>query len=196
MSYIATCVRRAGWLDQRETEERSHDIASQLLLSTLFRGFNQSTSGPMPLRFRRSVANAIINQLQKEQTRRRLLSTVQIGDEPEPGRSSGTRDDGDKIIKDFRKLVHKRLGGFGVAILDARLTGEDMKGLAQSPSLGSPGKNRVKAVVCRIKELAQEYAVMRGDSEMLRGVEKAMAAESETVVKRRATVAARRAAVA
>ena len=45
------------------------------------------------------------------------------------------------------------------------------------------------------KDEGREF-VMRGDSEMLRGVEKAMAAESETVGKRRATVAARRAAVA
>jgi hypothetical protein len=80
--------------------------------------------------------------------------------------------------------------------LDARLSSEEMKGLAQSPLLGSPGKNRVKQVVCRIKELAREYAERLGDSGFLRMIERAMGREAATVEKRRAAMAGRRTAVA
>jgi hypothetical protein len=196
MAYIAVAIERAGFHDEREIQERSHDIASKLLLSTLFRGFDERRSGPFDLRFRASLRNAILNMAQKEQTRRRLIPTVSIGQEPEPGRSSGTEDDDGKIIKDFRHLVRKRLGRLGVAVLDVRLAGEEMKGLADSPLLGSPGKNRVKQVVCGIKELAREYAVRLGDPDFLRMVEMAMGRETATVEKRRASMAARRAAVA
>jgi hypothetical protein len=134
--------------------------------------------------------------VERERNRRRLLPTVAIGQEPEPSRSPETGDDDERIIKDFRDRVRRRLGALGVAVLDARLGGKEMKGLADSPLLGSPGKNRIKAVVGRIKELAREYAIMRGDPEMLRRVERAMQDEEATVAKRRATMAGRRAAVA
>ena len=58
-------------------------------------------------------------------------------------------------------------------------------------ALGSPGKWKIKQVVGEIKELAREYARSLGDPELLRGVEKAMEAEEETIEKRRATTAAR-----
>ena len=195
MSYIVIAVKRAGFNDEREIQERSHDIAVKLLTSTLFRGFDERRSGPFDLRFRASLRNALLNVIEKEKTRKRLIPTVQIGEEPEPGRSSATEADDGKIIHDFRQLVRQRLGGLGVAVLDARLSGEEMKGLAQSPLLGSPGKNRVKAVVGHIKELAREYAVMRGDPGFLRDIERAMGREAATVGKRRAAMAVRTAAV-
>ena len=49
----------------------------------------------------------------------------------------------------------------------------------------------VKRIVGEIKQLAREYAVMRGDPELLQRIERAMEAESETVAKRRAAMAAR-----
>jgi hypothetical protein len=104
------------------------------------------------------------------------------------------RDDDEKIIHDFRHLVRRRLGGLGVAILDARLSGEEMKSLVDSPALGSPGRWTIKKVVGNIKALAREYALGIGDPELVRRIEKAMAGESETIGKRRAAMAARQAA--
>ena len=196
MAYIAVAIKRAGFHDEREIQERSHDIAVKLLTSTLFRGFDQGRSGPFDLRFRASLRNALLNMIEKEKTRKRLIPIVAISQEPDPAPTSATEPDDGKIIHDFRQLVRRRLGGLGVAVLDARLGGEEMKGLADSPQLGSAGKNRIKQVVCRIKELAQEYAIMRGDPELVWKVKKAMGREAATVGKRRTAMAARRAAVA
>ena len=85
----------------------------------------------------------------------------------------------------------KRLGELGVAVLDVRLGGGETKSLVGDPSLGSPGKWTVKRVVWDVKQMARQYAVSLGDSEMLRRIEKAMADEEETVEKRMATTKAR-----
>ena len=194
MSYIAGAVRNAGCHDQREVQERTHDIAAKLLTGTLFRGFDERTSGPMDLRFKRSVGNAIRNMAELERNRRRLLPTVSIGQEFEPGgvtdlpaRSLPNNDE--KVIHDFRRLVRRRLGGIGVAVLDVRLAGGETKSVVGSASLGSPGRWTVKRVVCQVKELAREF--FQGDPDLLRRVERAMAAEGETVEKRRRATAAR-----
>ncbi len=193
MAYIAASVRNAGYRDQREVQELAHDVAVKLLTGGLFRDYDETRHGPMDLRFKRSVANAIRNLVEKEKNRRHYLPTVAIDQEAEPGRM--TSDSNEKVIQDFRKLVRRRLGQLGVAVLDVRLAGGETKSLVGSRSLGSPGKWAVKRVVCQIKELAKEYFRSVGDSELLRKVERAMAAEEETVEKRRATTRARRQAV-
>jgi hypothetical protein len=150
----------------------------------------------MELRFKCAVGNAIRNIVEKEKTRRRYLPSVPIAQEFVPG--SVTADDlpaksvpqDEKIIHDFRELVRRRLGDLAVAVLDARLDGIETKSLVGCPSLGSPGKWTIKKVVVGIKELAREF--FRGDPEMLRRIEKAMAGESETIGKRRAAMAAAR----
>ena len=83
-------MHHAGCHDQREVEERTHEIAVKLLTGKLFTGFDERRSGPMDLRFKTSVGNAIRNMVEKEQNRRRLLPTVPIGQEFEPGRTSRT----------------------------------------------------------------------------------------------------------
>ncbi len=194
MGYIAVAVRHAGFRDQREVQERTHDIAVKLLMGRLFTGFDERVSGPMDLRFRTSVTNAVRNMVEKERNRRRLLPTVAAAADL-PARS-GTGDDdmeGEKVVRDFRRLVHRRLGDIGLAVLDVRLGGGETKSLVGSPALGSPGKWIVKKVVCQIKMLAKEYARSLGDSEFLRRIEKAMAVEGETVEKRRTATAARQA---
>ena len=191
MSYVAAALRHAGWRDQREVQERSHDLAVQLLTGKLFTGFDERRSGPFDLRFRASVRNAIVNMAQKEQNRRRLLPTVPIQPEFEPGRYSRTDDDDEKVIQDFRRLVRRRLGELALAVLDARLGGEQTKSLVGRFEFGSPDKNVIKRVVQGVKALAREYALWLGDPDFLRMVERAMASESETIRKRKATVAAR-----
>jgi hypothetical protein len=45
--YIAASVRHAGVRDQREVQERTHDVLVKLLVGRLFTGFDERTSGPM-----------------------------------------------------------------------------------------------------------------------------------------------------
>ncbi len=197
ISYIAASVRHEGFQNYREVQEKTHDLAVKLLTSTLFRGFDERKSGPMDLRFKRSVANAIRNLTEKERNRRHYLPTVSIGQTVGgvtdlPARP-WTTNDNEKVIDDFRQLVGKRLGKIGVAVLDQRLSGEETKSLVGSPEVGGKGRDTIKRVVQQIKRLAQEYAGSLGDSELLWRIEKAMADESETIQKRRTATAMRRA---
>ena len=136
----------------------------------------------------------------KEKTRRRYLPSVPIAQEFVPGCATPDDlpappaqddDDHEKVIHDFRELVRRRLGDLALAVLDARLSGEETKSLVGCVSLGSPGKWRIKMLVQEIKRLAREYAASLGDPELLRGIERAMGSESETIRKRRAAMAAR-----
>ena len=196
VSYIVCWVRHAGYRDQRERDEKTHEVVTKLLLGTLFRGYNPRIHGPMELRFRRSVGNAVRNLVEKEKTRRRYLPSIPIAQEFTPGCATpddlpapSAREDDEKVIENFRELVRRRLGDLALAVLDVRLSGEETKSLVGCPSLGSPGKWTVKRLVAGIKALAREF--FRGDPELLRRVERAMAAESETVGKRRAAMAIR-----
>jgi hypothetical protein len=104
---------------------------------------------------------------------------------------TGDDNHDEKVIRDFRELVRKRLGGLGVAVLQVRLDGGEVKSLVGCKSLGSPGKWVVKKTVQEIKQLAREYARSLGDLELLRRIERAMASEEETIEKRRASLKAR-----
>ena len=150
----------------------------------------------MELRFKASVANAVRNMTQKERNRRRNVPTVPIAQEFVPGSVTADdlpakpeQEDDSKVIDGFRELVLRRLGGLGLAVLDARLDGEETKSLVGCPALGSPGKWTIKKVVAGIKQMAREF--FRGDPDLLRRVERAMAGESETIGKRRAAMAMR-----
>ena len=201
VSYIAASVRNAGWRDQREVQEKAHEVAVKLLMGQLFKGFDERESGPMDRRFRNSVGNAIRNMAELERNRRHYLPTVPIQQEFQPGGitaddlpapSPRREDDHDeRLVHDFRQLVRKRLGGLGVAVLQVRLDGSEVKSLVGCKALGSPGKWVVKKTVQEIKELAREYARSLGEPELLRRIERAMEAEEETVAKRRTTTAAR-----
>ena len=96
------------------------------------------------------------------------------------------------MIHDFRRLVRKRLGDLGVAVLNARLAGEETKSLVGRAERAAPESSWSRGSFARSKELAAEYARSLGDSELLRRIERAMASEEETVAKRQATTAARR----
>jgi hypothetical protein len=196
LSYIVGSVWHAGYRNQRERDEKAHEIVVKLLLGKLFRGYDPRVHGPMELRFRRSVGNAVRNLVAKEKTRRRYLPSIPIAQEFTPGCATpddlpapSAREDDEKVIENFRELVRRRLGDLALAVLDVRLSGEETKSLVGCPSLGSPGKWTVKRLVAGIKALAREF--FRGDPELLRRVERAMAAESETVGKRRAAMAIR-----
>ena len=194
VGYIAASVWNAGYRDQRERDEKTHEVVVKLLMGQLFKGFNEKISGPLDLRFRRSVSNAIKNIVEKEKNRRRLIPSVPIGQEFEPGsiaaadlpdRVSYSSDE--QVIEKFRELVRRQLGDLGIAVLDVRLNGGETKSLVGCPALGSPSKWSIKKTVQEIKMLGRKFAVSSGDFGLLRRIEKAMEDESQTVAKRRAT---------
>ena len=157
----------------------------KLLHGTLFTGYDERQHGPdgPAIQVRRGERHP--NIVQKEQTRKRLLPSVSIGQEfvpgdvpaedlPAPVAPTTTM----KVIHDFRKW---RGNGWVIslfAVLDARLDREETQSAdRQSVPLGSPGKHRIVTVVAGIKALAREFAASLDDSELLRRVERAMAGD-------------------
>ena len=198
--YVAASVRNAGYRDQREVQERTHDIVVKMLTGGLFRDYDERQHGPLDLRFKRAVANVVKNMVEKERNRRRSLPSVGIGNDFEPGGitaddlpdRAGANGGDEKIIEDFRQLVRNRSGELGLAVLDARLHGQETKTLVGRQDLGTPGKYVVKRIVAEIKALARDYAQRLGDPAFLREIERAFQREEQTVQKRLATGAARR----
>ena len=194
VSYIAASVRNSGIRDQREVQERAHDVAVKLLMGKLFRGFDEKVSGPFDRRFKNSVGNCIRNMVELEKNRRHYIPTIAMDQAAEPAQPWSNDDHGEKVIRDFRTLVKRHLGQLGVAVLQVRLDGGEVKSLVGCKALGSPGKWKIKQVVGEIKALAREYAERLGDPGFLRDIEKAMDKEAGTIEKRRrATTAARQA---
>jgi hypothetical protein len=192
VGYIAKSLRNAGYRDQREVAEGTHDIVVKFLTGGLFRDYDERRHGPFDLRFKRAVANGIKNMIERDKNRRRFIPTVPIGHERDddlPDRASSQDDE--RMIDDFRELVRDRLGELGISVLNARLACEEMKNLVGRADLGSPGRFQVKAVVQKVKALAREYAERCGDPAFLRSITRAMQREEETIRKRLATGAAR-----
>ena len=192
VSYIAASLRNAGFQDQRERDEKVHEVITKLVMGKLFTGFDERLSGPMDLRFKKSVANAVRNIIEKEKNRRRYIPTVAIGHEPGtvaaselPDRVSVGQDE--QVTENFRELVRTRLGDLALAVLDVRLNGGETKSLIGSPALGGPSKWAIKKVVQEVKTLARRYATSIGDFGLLRRIDQAMQDEEATVAKRRAT---------
>jgi hypothetical protein len=190
--YIAACLRNAGYREQGQVEELTHDIVVKLLVAPggLFRGWDERRHGPLDLRFRKSVANAVRNAVEKDRNRRRLLRPVPLGTgwaSPEDLPDRPERKDDYTLIDGFRALLQARLGDLAAAVFDARLEGRQTKDLIGLPDLDRPGRWVVKRVVRQIKALAREYAEALGDPAFLRQVEKLLDAEAMTVARRKAT---------
>jgi len=179
--YISAAVRNSGIHDPRELQERSHDVAAKLLLGGLFSNYNPNTHGPFMARFSVAVSNAVRNQVALDRNRRRYLPRAPMSSDQLAARS---RPSDETTIQDFRSLVGSRLGALGVAVLDSRLSGANIKSLIGSVQYGQPSAYRIKQTVLSIKQLAGEFARSRGDESFLRQVEKAMQAEEATVKRR------------
>jgi hypothetical protein len=78
-----------------------------------------------------------------------------------------------------------------LVIFDTRLAGEEIKGLVGQTDLGSPSIHAIRREVNEIKRLAERFAARLGDFAFATMVDKAMAAEAETIGKRKQTMAAR-----
>ena len=195
VGYIAKSLRNAGYRDQREVQERAHDLIAKLLTGGLFTNYDEARHGSLDLRFKRSVANAIKNMVEKDRNRRRFLPSVSIGQEFQPGGVTPddlpgreTRDDNEAVIDGFRRLVQSRLGQTGLVVLDGRLEGIEMKVIAAKPEFS---RHKLKGIVQEIKALAREYGERLGDPAFLKEIDRAMDRESATVSKRRAATIAR-----
>jgi hypothetical protein len=182
VGYVAASVRNAGFRDYRARQEATADVASKLLMGTLFSGFDERTSGPIDLRFKQSVANGIRNIIEKERNRKRNLPAV--APEYEPSTRPAAVHDDEQMIADFRRLLRSRLGDLALAVFDLRMSGGETKSLVGSATVGNPSRFAIKQVVLKTKALAQEFAQQRGDPVFLRNIERAVARESETLQKR------------
>ena len=200
-NYVAACLRNAGFRDQGQLEELIHDIVVKLLVSPggLFRGYDERRHGPLDLRFKRSVANAVKNVVEKERNRRRYLPSIPLDNEFVPGGvaaddlpAPSDPNHDPRLIDRFRAMLQSRLGDLAVAIFDARLDGRQTKDLVGLPELGRPGRYVVKMTVQQIKTAARDYAQALGDPNFLSQVERLMDRESATVARRSATTKQRR----
>ena len=196
VGYIAKCLRNAGYRDQREVQERTHDIVVKMLIGGLFRDYDETKHGPLTKRYAAACRNAVRNTVAKDRNGRRLIPTVPIGStsgvDDVPDRDAAGNKDDEQLISDFRILVRDRLGQLGIAVLDARLQNQETRSLIGRKDLGSPGGYQVKAIVQMVKALTSEYAERIGHSAFLRDVQRAMAREGATVKKRISTTAARK----
>jgi hypothetical protein len=197
-NYIAASLRNAGFRDQGHLEELIHDVVVKLLVTPggLFSNYDERRHGPLDLRFKSSVGNAVRNIVEKERNRRKYLRPVSIGGEFEPGsiqaddlpgRNDGDGDTDPSLIEKFRQLLLSRHGGLALAVFDARLDGQEMKDLAGRPELGSPGRYQIKQAVQEIKDAARAFAQEQDDPAFLRDVDRLMAAEAATVERRKAS---------
>lgn len=179
VGYISSSLRRSGVQDA-DIDALTSELIFKLLVEPggLFRRWHGQ---PIIARFKTSVRNGVINLAEKRRTRRRRLETGWSVPEDIVARQLPN----DQGVESFRQFVRERLGELGLAILDLRFRGTgDTKELVGNPELGSPSSYRVKETVKDIKKLAQEFAQMTGDDELLARINDAMRAEQETVKKR------------
>lgn len=192
--YISRSLRQAGFRDDDALQEAFHSIAVKLLVEPgkLF-VWNPGRHGPLDRRFRRSVWNSIRNLAEKNRNRRRWMT------DHDPAMMAGQfagRQPYNNIIGEFRQVVLQRLGKLALAILDARLSDEELKGLVGRSELGSPSAYQLKRETGEVKRLAHQFAAQSGDSEFVRMVNQAFDAQAITFAKRKQSVAARQAASA
>lgn len=183
-NYLSRSLLRAGFRHD-DQQEAFHEIVIKLLVEPgkLFRGWEPNRHGPLDRRFRRSVWNAIRNIQEKSRNRRKWMTAV------DPSVMAGQyagRAIYNNIIGDFRRLVLSRLGRLALAILDARLAGEELKGLVGNSELGHPSGYQLKREVGEIKRLAHQFAHQTGDEVFLYNVLRALDTEAVTVAKRQA----------
>jgi hypothetical protein len=186
--YIAGAVRRSGFTNQNEIEEKVHEIIVRMLVQPggLFRNYDERLHGPFPLRFKRTLANALKNLTEKERNRRRFIPSIPIGQEFVPGgvtdlAARSTPEGDPEVIERFREMVRRHLGQTALSVFDARMQGVEMKDLPISPY-------NTKKLVQGIKDLARKYAVAVADLDLLAQVERLMTSEERTVQRRQATM--------
>ena len=149
----------AGYRDRRQVEERTHDIVVKLITGTLFRGFDQRTSGPMDLRFKIPVRT-------RSRTSRKGAESSGITSRPSPSvRSSSRRTVTAEelpvsLATDMTWTMMKRSSMISadcsatasaisaVAVLDRRLAGDETKSLVGDPLARAAPANGSSSTSC------------------------------------------------
>jgi hypothetical protein len=188
VGYIAASLRNAGF-KSHDIDPLVHEIAVRLIVSPggLFKNWDGQ---PIAARFKTAVRNAILNLVAKRRSEQKNLPALSIQQRPDNGPAiqdrlaarSGSPDS--ETVQAFRELVKDRLGTFALALLDARLAGQDVKSLVGSTEFEQPSAYRLKQVVQAIKKLADEFAHERRDEAFLWQVRRAMAADNDVVQRR------------
>lgn len=171
-NYIVRSLQRSGFKDD-DVQEHFHAIVVRLLVSPggLFARWEPGKHGPLERRFRTSVWNSIRNLAEKAKNRRRWMTShdPSIMADRYAGRAPYS-----DLIDQFRSLVAQRLGKLALEILDARLTGKDVKNLVGKAANGTASAYYIKAETRAIKELARQFAAQSGDPVFLNKLVKAM----------------------
>ena len=155
-NFVVRSLQRSGFKDD-DIQEHFHQLVVKLLVSPgrLFRGWEPKRHGPLDRRFRTSVWNGIRNAQEKSRNRRKWMTAVDPAAMAD--RFAGRAPYSD-LIDQFRQLVAQRLGKLALEILDARLTGEDVKNLVGKAANGTASAYYIKVEIRAIKELAQQFA--------------------------------------
>jgi hypothetical protein len=173
VGYIDRALRNASIGDE-ELDEMVQRVVVKLLVSpgSLFRGWNLST--PMTARLKLAVRNSAITI--GERTAKRRKRTQELSPDLPAGRAGSTDD----LVHEFRLWLRLRYGETAVRVFDARLAGEDIKGLIGTD--GIPSAYALKRIVQGIKAGAMAWT--KSDPELNFLVQKMMDAEAGTVAKR------------
>ena len=173
VGYIDRSLRRAGIGDE-ELDDAVQRVVVKLLVSPggLFRGWNRST--PMTARLKLAVRNSAITI--GERTAKRRKRTQELSPDLPAGRAGSTDD----LVHEFRLWLRLRYGETAVRVFDARLAGEDIKGLIGTD--GIPSAYALKRIVQQIKAGAMAWT--KSDPKLNFLVQKMMGEEAETVAKR------------
>jgi DNA-directed RNA polymerase specialized sigma24 family protein len=179
IGYIARSLRSAGFSDA-DIDPNAHDIVVKLLVQgQLFPGWDGKS--PLIARFKVATKNAILNQVEKRQVRRRRIPSASIhNDDGVALDIPAQAPTSNSLIDQFRDFLRRRHGAAAVEVLDHRLNGGEVKELIGRPGLET--SYRLKQTVQAIKQAAEEFAA--GDETFLAMVRRAMASEAETVGRR------------
>jgi hypothetical protein len=172
VGYMDASMRSAGF-GETERDALVHDLVVKLLVSPggLVSRWKMDTL--LSYRFKRAVKNAVITLGQKQARYRRRSKEL-------PDDHVARPRDEDDLVGGFREWLRDRLGEVAVRVFDARLAGEDVKGLVGTPLV--PTSYALKKVVQQIKASAVTWA--GSDPEFLQKVRRMMAMEDETLARR------------
>lgn len=180
IGYLARSLRSAGFRDA-DIDPMAHDVVVKLLVQgQLFPGWNGKS--PLIARFKTSVKNAILNQVEKQRVRSRRIPATSIHQQDDAPAMDVTAPPptSHALIDQFREFLRRSYGVAAVEVLDQRLEGGEVKELIGQPGLET--SYRLKQVVQAIKQAAEEFA--HDEPELLSMIRRAMTSEADTVEKR------------
>jgi hypothetical protein len=180
IGYIARSLRSAGFKDA-DIDPNAHDIVVKLLVQgALFPGWDGRS--PLIARFKVATKNAIVNQVQKRQTRRRRIPAISIGQEAgmaSPDEIAGPQPTGgDGMIEAFRQFLRRQHGEAVLQVFDHRLAGNEVRELIGAGMTSYAVKEAVK----QIKAAARLH--FSGDPELTSMIDRAFRSEAETMARR------------